>query len=224
MSLLYVEQRVTLSFGIWHITEHESILETLSGCSAPAHVTNSARRLEYLAIRSLAKAMGISPSHIDYHPSGKPFLKDDSRAISLSHTKHYAALLVGENPLIGIDIEQRSNRVERVRHKFMHPLEEAALEAAGLDTSTGLLVHWCAKEAVFKAVPEKDIDFVGEIRVTHLPTIRPIPTVTEITKVTKIETQQPSTAITGKVTFLRTHTSFQLEAWSSPDFVLVICH
>jgi len=175
MSLLHVEHRDARSFGIWHITESESELETLSGCTAPSKLTN---------------------------PSRKPYLKDSTLAISLSHTKHYAAIVVSNHPLIGIDIEQRTERVERVRHKFMHPQEEAALEASGIDTLTGLLMHWCTKEAVFKAVPEVDIDFAKEIRVTHLP----------------------DKQTTGEATFIRTQTTFQLEVRSTPDFVMVICH
>jgi len=202
MSLLHVEHRDARSFGIWHITESESELETLSGCTAPSKLTNPSRKLEYLAVRSLAVTMGLDPAQIDYHPSGKPYLKDSTLAISLSHTKHYAAIVVSNHPLIGIDIEQRTERVERVRHKFMHPQEEAALEASGIDTLTGLLMHWCTKEAVFKAVPEVDIDFAKEIRVTHLP----------------------DKQTTGEATFIRTQTTFQLEVRSTPDFVMVICH
>lgn len=210
MSLLHLEHRDELCFGIWHITESERELETLSGCTAPTRLTNSSRRLEYLAIRALAIAMSLDPENIDYLPSGKPYLKGDTRTISFSHTKNHAAIIVGRNPLIGIDIEQRTQRVERVRHKFMHPLEEATLEESNLDMTTGLLVHWCAKEAAFKAVPEVDIDFAKEIRVTHLPMVQPL--------------AKPHTPPCGEVVFLRTHVTFQLEAWIMPAFVLVICH
>lgn len=218
MSLLYVEQRDALAFGVWHITESESELEIASGCTAPARLTNPSRRLEYLAVRSLAVSMGINPAHIHYHPTGKPFLKGDTRAISLSHTKQYAAIVVGTNPLIGIDIEQCSERVERVRRKFMHPLEEAALEATSLDTLTGLLVHWCAKEAVFKAAPEVDIDFAKEIRVTCIPLVVPL------AEVLQQVPPESNSQCAGRVTFVRTQTVFQLEAWSTPAFVMVICH
>lgn len=210
MSLLYLEHRDELCFGIWHITESERELETLSGCTAPTRLTNSSRRLEYLAIRALAVAMNLDPGSIDYLSSGKPYLKDDTRAISFSHTKNHAAMVVGRNPLIGIDIEQRTQRVERVRHKFMHPLEDAMLEESNLDTTTGLLVHWCAKEAVFKAVPEVEIDFANEIRVTHLPFMQSL--------------AKSDARPTGEVVFLRTHTTFQLEAWIMPAFVMDICH
>ncbi len=218
MSLLYVEHRSELCFGIWHITEEESQLESLSGCSAPTHVTSPARRREYLAVRSLAVTLGIIPDQIDYLSSGKPFLRNDARTISISHTKDYAALLVGKQPLIGIDIEQQSKKAERVRHKYMHPTEDSMLEASGLDIPTGLLVHWCAKEAVFKAVPEEGIDFSEEIRLTRLPDV-PF-----LSDTTVQQTASGDAAAMGEIWFMRTRTAFKLEAWSSPAFVLVICH
>lgn len=203
MSLLNEEHCDAFSLGVWHMTESETELERLSGCKAPDHLTSPARKREYLAIRALAVAMGIKPGRIGYLPSGKPFLIEDERSISLSHTKNYAALLVASDPRIGIDIEQRTERVNRVRHKFMHPSEEEALSAGSLDETTGLLMHWCAKEAVFKAVPEENIDFAHEIRITRLP----IPFSQE-----------------GEVCFLRTGSCFQLEVRTTDDFVMAICH
>lgn len=224
MSLLYKEHRDAFSFGIWHITETEDELESLSGCSAPARLSNRSRRREYLAIRALFVSMGFDPGMVEYLPSGKPFLRDDSRNISLSHTKDYAAIVVSGHSSVGIDIEQRTERVLRVRHKFMHPLEEAALmelalTKTGLDTNTGLLVHWCAKEAVFKAVPEENIDFAREIQVVRIPLLQALFDVNE-TSAMKQNTQET----TGEVDFLRTKTRFLLEAWSSTAFVMTICH
>jgi 4'-phosphopantetheinyl transferase len=228
MSLLYRENRDALSFGIWHMTETEAELENLSGCTAPTRLSNPSRKCEYLAIRALAVSMGLNPGKIDYLPSGKPFLKEDSRTISLSHTKKYAALLVADHPLVGIDIEQRTERVVRVRHKFMHPTEEEALVAAGLDTNTGLLMHWCAKEAVFKAVPEENIDFAREIRIIRAPVLATLSesTGTDTLQVLTADDSptQRSQQQAGEVRFLRTGIDFQLEGWSTEAFVMVICH
>ena len=241
MSLLYKEHRDAFSFGIWHITETEDELESLSGCSAPARLSNLSRRREYLAIRALFVSVGLDPGKVDYLPSGKPFLRDDPRDISLSHTKDYSAIVVSSHSSVGIDIEQRTERVVRVRHKFMHPLEEAALMEATLkethlDTNTGLLVHWCAKEAVFKAVPEEAIDFAHEIRVTRLPLLQPLFDVDEMDSPIPDSPHQDAEESnlskkgaltqdrTGEVDFLRTNTHFRLEGWSTRKFIMVICH
>jgi phosphopantetheinyl transferase len=244
MSLLYKGHRDALSFGIWHITETEAELERFSGCSAPARISNPSRRCEYLSIRALAVDMGLDPGKIEYQTSGKPFLTDYPGTISFSHTKNYAAIVVAPHVNVGIDIEQRTERVVRIRHKFMHPLEEAALKEAALiesnwDTNTGLLLHWCAKEAVFKAVPEEAIDFAQEIRVSRLPLLQSLNDLTETgTSIpnsqhhqtteglpSKRNTLTKSTKETiGEVRFLRNNSSFQLEGWSTAAFVLVICY
>jgi len=168
MSLLHLENQTAYRYGIWKTEETVETLSRLSGCLPPDRLTNLVRMAEYLAVRALAKAMDIDPHAIAYQPSGKPFLTNDSLTISISHTKRYVAVLVSPLPMAAIDIETRSPRVLRVRHKFMHPSEEALLQQSGRDETIGLLLHWCIKEAVFKAIPDEGVDFVQEIRVTQL--------------------------------------------------------
>jgi len=56
--------------------------------------------------------------------------------------------------------------VVKVRKKFIHPQEEANL--AGMkaeEETTALLLHWSAKEAIFKAIPDEGVDFINELRI-----------------------------------------------------------
>lgn len=236
MSLMYTAHHDAIRFGVWHITESENELEYLSGCTASAHASSPARRLEYLAVRSLMVSMDLDPETLAYQPSGKPYLRNTPGTISVSHTKNYAAIAFSEQSNVGIDIEQRSERVVRVRHKFMHPEEEDAVTKSAMDTSTALLVHWCAKEAVFKAVPEENIDFSHEIRVVRIPVLQPLSdgTISFTDCCRGIPREKPeggndtNTGLppsnSGEARFLRTDLSFKLEGWMSADVVLVLCH
>jgi phosphopantetheinyl transferase len=153
--------------GIWKMEEPEAELQLLTGLNEPASHTNPVRRLEYLAVRALAVQMGVQAVDIAYLPSGKPYLKNSEDTISISHTKGYVALLLSPHARAGVDVEQATDRVRRIRNKFMHPDEEQTLsDCCGYEQETiGLLLHWCAKESLFKAVPEEGVDFASELRI-----------------------------------------------------------
>ena len=100
---------------------------------------------------------------IAYHDDGAPYLPDSSLSLSISHTNGYAAVLLQEQGAAGIDIEYRSDRVLKIRSRFMSPEENASV---GPDYETEhLLVHWCAKEALFKMIRQQDVDFIEHLHV-----------------------------------------------------------
>ena len=165
MGLFHTEEKSNYRYGIWKIEEDESELELLSGCIAPTRITNNLRRLEYLAVRALSKFMVVDPTGILYHPSGKPYHENGGFRISISHTKKYVAFMVSSLDLAAIDIETKSERIIKIRKKFMSQTEEDNLSDSGNDIVTGLLLHWCAKESMFKAVNYEGIDFIEEFRI-----------------------------------------------------------
>lgn len=121
---------------------------------------NDGRKLEFLAIRALMyemlKANGASKgllSHagdISHNEAGKPLFR--GYHISITHTKGYAALILSKTKEVAVDIEYFNDRVERIASKFLRKDEKAE----GLDS---LLVHWCAKETVFKLFSEDRLQF-----------------------------------------------------------------
>lgn len=202
MAVYLSENTPDYQLGIWKIEEEEAQLLKLSGLTESPSLTNQVRRLEYLAVRAMASVMGIKPSDIEYLPSGKPQLKDDALSISISHTKNYVAVLLSNHGMIGVDIEHRTDRVLKIRHKFMHSDEEIKLKQISnpINETVGLLLHWCAKESMFKAVPEDGVDFAQELRILELEALE----------------------LSGrfKGTFLRTGKSFEIDYLVQPDFVL----
>lgn len=126
--------------------------------------TAESRKLERLAVRVLLYVMLGEEKEIGYHPNGKPYLADSSFSISISHTKGYVAVLLGSpEEEVGIDIEFYGERVRKVAHKFMREDERISLFG---DTETwSLLLHWSAKETMFKCMNASDVDFREHLRV-----------------------------------------------------------
>lgn len=149
--------------AIWQITESdEELIAPLPDGFALLNEAHSrfkavGRRLEWLAVRRLLHAIGCKSS-IAYHPTGRPYLLDDNRHISISHTRGYAAVAIHYDYPVGLDIEQRSDKVCRVKNKFLSDEEKVFLlpEKENVDA---LLVIWTVKEAMFKLIDKEGIDF-----------------------------------------------------------------
>ena len=67
----------------------------------------------------------------------------------------------------GIDIEYRSDRVLKIRSRFMNPEEEASLDRE--HEAEHLLLHWCAKETLFKMIGREEVDFLKHLHVRAFP-------------------------------------------------------
>lgn len=126
----------------------------------------SRRRLEVLAVRCLLKQMTGEEQAILYDDHGAPSLASGDSYISISHTDGYVAAIIGQNP-VGIDIERRGRRVERVRSKFLQEAEEA-LVAQTPDPVLTMHLIWSAKEAVFKFLGPDYYDLQRLTQVTSI--------------------------------------------------------
>lgn len=156
-------------WGIWKTDEtSDELLSMLPHADVykvgVQRFTAEHRCLEWLAVRVLLYTLLGEEKEIAYHPNGKPYLADESASISISHTKGYVAVVVGESGKeVGIDIEQYSERVCRVAHKFMREDEKPS---TFLGTETwSLLLHWSAKETMFKCMNASEVDFREHMRI-----------------------------------------------------------
>lgn len=127
--------------------------------------SNRARICEWLAVRNLLKTMCGSEKQIAYNSCGKPFLGDESYKISISHTKGFVAILLHKTNEVGIDIEQQSERILKLKERFMSTTELANLD--NIKTSTHALLYWSAKETLFKILPEDEFDFREHLHVEN---------------------------------------------------------
>ena len=126
--------------------------------------TANSRKLERLAVRVLLYKMLGEEKEIGYRSSGKPYLADGSASISISHTKGYVAVLLGgPEKEVGIDVECYGERVRKVAHKFVRE-DESVSWYKGTETWS-LLLHWSAKETMFKCMNASDVDFREHLHV-----------------------------------------------------------
>lgn len=93
--------------------------------------------------------------------SGQPLLR--GYHVGVTHTKGYAALMLSKSCDVACDIELFSDRVERIKSKFLRKDEKA-------DDLDSLLVHWCGKETVYKLFPEDNLQF-SQMRVGPFSTM-----------------------------------------------------
>ena len=155
-----------VSLGLWQMDESPEQLFDLYPHLLPYRSSlddkykNDGRKLEFLAIRALMYEMlrvnGASKgllSHagdFTHNGQGKPLFR--GYHVSISHTKGYAALILSKKSEVAVDIEYMSDRVERIASKFRRKDERA-------DSLDAKLVHWCAKETVFKLFSEENLLF-----------------------------------------------------------------
>lgn len=98
---------------------------------------------------------------IGHAASGQPLLR--GYHVGVTHTKGYAALMLSKSCDVACDIEHFSDRVERIKSKFLRKDEMA-------DDLDSLLVHWCGKETVYKLFPEDNLQF-SQMRVGPFSTM-----------------------------------------------------
>ena len=155
-----------VSLGLWQMDETvEQLFEAYPLLQAyrsqvEEKYKNDGRKQEFLAIRALMYEMlrvnGASKgllSHagdFTHNGQGKPLFR--GYHVSISHTKGYAALILSKKSEVAVDIEYMSDRVERIASKFLRKDERA-------DSLDAKLVHWCAKETVFKLFSEENLLF-----------------------------------------------------------------
>lgn len=199
-----LQKNTTPLWGVWKIEEPSDLLLSLLRnryeYSSELAVFRTEKRLqEWLATRTLLQELLGEPVRIAYHPNGAPYLAGSPLHISISHTKGYAAVLLQDNCAAGIDIEYRSDRILKIRSRFMTPEEEANIDKK--HETDHLLLHWCAKETLFKMIGQEEVDFCKHLHVC------PFSYAKEGT-FTVIETRTPS------------ESTCQLDYLVTPDFVL----
>jgi 4'-phosphopantetheinyl transferase EntD len=126
-------------------------------------ITSESRKKEWLTVRVLLKEMLGEEKEILYTSTGKPYLPDNSYQISISHTKGFVAVALHPEIKIGIDIEHISPRIHKIRSRFMNEKEEVSLDKE--HEKIHLLLHWSAKESIFKILDEQDVDFKAHLRI-----------------------------------------------------------
>lgn len=157
------------SFAVWKIEESvEELYDQLQldeGEQAYLGTLSQGKRnLHWLGTRVLLRKMLNTEQYIDckIDAHGKPYLVNFPHHISLSHSYDYAAVMISEKKLVGIDIEIIKPKIERLADKFLKTAELAFVDPA--NAVNHLYVCWCAKEAIYKLQGRRTISFKEHIQ------------------------------------------------------------
>lgn len=168
MPLYRKYQQNNFIVAVWKVEETlEELRAMLTDFSLYEEVfsrfTSDKRKVEWLAVRVLLKELCGEEKEVDYFPSGKPYLKDGSAKISFSHTQGYVAVAYSKGDEVAVDIEQYGTRVKRVAHKFIRVDEQVSVQNG--DEIYALLLHWSAKESLFKLMDAEGVDFIDHLHI-----------------------------------------------------------
>jgi 4'-phosphopantetheinyl transferase EntD len=158
----------TTKLGIWHIEEAEDFF--LHKVPVQQNITHPHKRLQHLAGRFLLKYLFRDFPHAEIliADTRKPYLPNEQYHFSISHCGDYAAAIVSSTHRVGIDIEIPSDKVERIKHKFVHESEQQLLvssEPLAVSSSPVTVqcllftIMWSAKESLFKWYSLGKVDF-----------------------------------------------------------------
>ncbi|GAB4091670.1 4'-phosphopantetheinyl transferase family protein [Flaviaesturariibacter terrae] len=151
--------------AVWHITEDEAFFDV----PLQRDITHPHKRLQHRAGRYLLRHLypDFPLELILVADTRRPFLENEAYHFSVSHCGHYAAAIVSRNRRVGIDIEIPLEKVQRIRSKFIGPLEEITLAPLGEDMPPVLCATlvWSAKEAAFKWYGKGKVDFRQDMSV-----------------------------------------------------------
>ncbi len=123
------------------------------------HKLTAKRDIETAGKNYLISKLLDDSREIVYDEKGKPYLTDDPRHISISHSHNKLAVIVNETEATGIDIELIRDKVLKIKHKF---LSESELNETGSDVEK-LLIYWAAKETLYKIYGLKEVDFISHL-------------------------------------------------------------
>jgi phosphopantetheinyl transferase len=124
---------------------------------------STSRRLEFLSVRALLAELLGKEARIVYNKNNKPFLKDGSRFISISHSHKLTAVICSVNEKVGIDLEYMSSNIGAFAFKFLNRKEKITKNAD--DRKYHLYIHWCAKESLYKICDKEGISIRKNITI-----------------------------------------------------------
>lgn len=155
---------------VWRIDEPEDYFKERLGkkhYQLPDYesISHPSKQLEWLASRFLAKELAES-LEINYDGLikdhyNKPYLKDSSHHLSLSHSLHSVAAAIHLHQPIGIDLEAVSSRLHIIEHKFLTDTERSFAQK----DLQKLTVLWSAKESLYKLWGKRGLHFQKQILV-----------------------------------------------------------
>jgi 4'-phosphopantetheinyl transferase len=154
--------------GVWKIEEDIDTLLSLVVLDNDEKkkykgFSSNSRKLEFLSVRALLAELIGKEAGIVYNKNNKPFLRDGSRFISISHSHKLTAVLLSTNEKVGIDLEYMSSNIAAFAFKFLNIKEKITKDHDS--RKYHLYLHWCAKEALYKICDKEGISIRNNITI-----------------------------------------------------------
>ena len=115
----------------------------------------------FLSVRYLLKNFGYTDTDLFYDEYGKPYLKD-GKFISITHSFNFTAIIISDKTPVGIDIEKKRDKIQRIAHKFT-PIQEYRTIANHDALIRKLTIVWGGKESLYKVYGKKKLLFLHHI-------------------------------------------------------------
>lgn len=148
---------------LWRIEETVEQLHSLVRLNPEetarfAAIKQPSKVVEKLAVRALLQNATSDSSAIIYTMQGRPTIHECE--ISISHGSGYAVIYLSDKA-VGIDLESTGRKAEKLRDRIVSIREEDICKS--VFPLNPMILAWCAKESMFKALKSSDVDFVKEL-------------------------------------------------------------
>ncbi|MBW6501451.1 MAG: 4'-phosphopantetheinyl transferase superfamily protein [Bacteroidales bacterium] len=154
--------------GVWKIEEDldtllDMVIMESDDTKKYKAFSSTSRKLEFLSVRALLQELLGKDARIVYNKNNKPFLKDGSRFVSISHSNKLTSILLSTNERVGIDLEYMSSNIGAIAFKFINRKEKITKDPES--RKYHLYLHWCAKEALYKICDKEGISIRKNITI-----------------------------------------------------------
>ena len=154
--------------GVWKIEEDLPTLFTMVEMDREDRrrysvFRSTSRKLEFLSVRALLAELLGKEARIVYNKNNKPFIRDGSHFISITHSNKLTAILISKNERVGIDLEYMRTNINAFSSKFLNKKEKITRRWS--DRTYHLYIHWCAKESIYKICDKEGINIIKDITI-----------------------------------------------------------
>ncbi len=148
---------------VWEITEDLEFFESRVSLPDKLHenylsIGAVGRRREWLVSKYIIQSQ-ISGVEM-YYSERKLCLKNTDLKVSISHTDKYCCVMFSDMDC-GVDIESTNRNFDRVAKRFLNENEREFIIS-----QREKCVAWCAKEALYKKINVKEIEFKDDFVTT----------------------------------------------------------
>lgn len=114
-----------------------------------------------VCLKYLAENSGLPYHGILKNKCGKPFLRNTTAHISVSHSFPYIAAILDLKSPTGIDIQDLGPKLNKIASRFLNKNEFTFCS----DSTEKIGILWCAKETLYKIQGRNSISFRNDLEI-----------------------------------------------------------